>query len=115
MNIYDKINEKAYKNLKPYPTFEAPKVEAIAGYTLDKDTHPAFVEAMRACKAARAEGHQEENRLIVEVFKADLFAYLNITGHPKAELLFNKAWGLGHPAGLYEVANIADDLVELIK
>lgn len=48
-------------------------------------------------------------------FKADLFDELGILNHPKRELLFDKAYKLGHANGFNEVFNYALDLVELIE
>ena len=45
----------------------------------------------------------------------DLEAFYGMRGHPKAALLYGKAWEMGHHAGLQEVANYYDDLVELVK
>lgn len=38
-----------------------------------------------------------------------------VTGHPKAEMVYELAWEYGHANGYGEVATIYDDLVELIK
>lgn len=38
-----------------------------------------------------------------------------VVGNPKADLLWSKAWELGHANGLSEVECYYDDLVELIK
>lgn len=48
-------------------------------------------------------------------FRVDLFAELGITNNPKRDLLFEKAWDMGHASGYEEVANYALDLVELIE
>ena len=48
-------------------------------------------------------------------FKSDLFNDLEIVGNPKAELLWSKAWELGHSSGYHEVYSYASDLVDLIK
>ena len=46
--------------------------------------------------------------------KADLLADVGLTGHPKADLLFEKAWDLGHASGLQEVTTYFYDLAELL-
>lgn len=48
-------------------------------------------------------------------FKNDLFEELSITDNPKRELLFQKAWELGHSSGYSEVYLYACDLVDLIR
>lgn len=48
-------------------------------------------------------------------FKADAFEELDITGNPKAELLFNKAYEAGHSNGYSEVWIQMTNFVDLIK
>ena len=48
-------------------------------------------------------------------FRAALLDELGITDNPKAELLYSKAWQLGHSCGYSEVASYAADLVDLIR
>lgn len=48
-------------------------------------------------------------------FRQDLFEDLDIVDNSKRDLLFSKAWELGHSSGYNEVYNYACDLVELIK
>ena len=67
-----------------------------------------------AFKAARLAYGVETSRL-QEEFKRDLFEEHGVTGHPKAERCYSLAWVYGHSAGLDEVANYFDDLVDLIK
>lgn len=47
-------------------------------------------------------------------FKNDLFNELGIENNPKRELLFSKAWEMGHSSGYYSVFEHAEDLVDLI-
>jgi hypothetical protein len=48
-------------------------------------------------------------------FKAALEEHYKVTNNPKKELLYVRAWELGHSAGLHEVEGIYDDLVDLIR
>lgn len=48
-------------------------------------------------------------------FKADLLEEAGITDHPKADMLFNKAWEQGHSSGYSEVYNCFYDLLDLIQ
>lgn len=59
--------------------------------------------------------HREDAERLVEAFKADLLAEHELTDHPKADLVFNKAWSSGHANGLIEVLYDFEDLVELVK
>jgi hypothetical protein len=64
------------------------------------------------------EGHRlykEDSRRLNEEFKKDLFQTLDIVGHPKAEMLYDKAWDSGHSNGYSEVYYDALDLVDLIS
>jgi len=65
-------------------------------------------------KAARAAYGAETARLEA-LFRSDLEDEHDMKGHPKANMLFSKAWSLGHSAGYSEVANYYDDLVDLVK
>lgn len=65
-------------------------------------------------KAVQEAYNQEEVRL-VELFRADIETEYGMVGHPKASLLFSKAWERGHSGGFCEIAIVYDDLVELIK
>lgn len=53
--------------------------------------------------------------LAEEKFKSDLFEELEIQENPKRELLYRKAYELGHSYGFSEIYCYACDLVELIK
>lgn len=47
-------------------------------------------------------------------FKAALLDELGITDHPKANLLYSKAYARGHAYGFHEIRLEAEDLVNLI-
>lgn len=64
-------------------------------------------------KKLKLDIYAEEALLKVE-FKKDLLKELDVTSNPKADLLFEKAWSLGHSSGFEEVYSFACDLVELI-
>lgn len=63
---------------------------------------------------AKKELAHETNRLMTQ-FADDLAREHDVEHNPKRGMLFNKAWGLGHSAGLQEVASYYSDLVELIR
>lgn len=65
-------------------------------------------------KAAQLERYQADGRRRHAEFQADAFEELNITNHPKAGLLFEKAWIQGHGNGYSEVWYYMQDLVDLI-
>jgi hypothetical protein len=57
--------------------------------------------------------HKERQRLENE-FRKDMIAKYELTNHPKADKLFNKAWDMGCSGGLEEVEYYFMDLVELL-
>ena len=59
--------------------------------------------------------YQADTVRLDKEFRADLFAELGITNNPKRDLLFEKAWDMGHSFGYDEVVDRALDLVELIE
>lgn len=58
--------------------------------------------------------YYEKNKAVDE-FKNDLFIELGIENNQKKDKLFEIAWNWGHSYGYYEVKNVAEELVELIK
>ena len=62
---------------------------------------------------ARAEYNKAESAMI-DQFKRDALDDLGLLNHPKADLLFSKAWEHGHSSGLHEVYSWMDDLSDLI-
>jgi hypothetical protein len=57
--------------------------------------------------------YQEENLRLQEEFRNDLIEKYNMTGHPKANKIFNKAWDLGCSLGYQSVEEYFQELVEL--
>jgi hypothetical protein len=48
-------------------------------------------------------------------FRDDALSELGLKNHPKADVLFSKAWDLGHSSGFHEVWYYLQDLSELLK
>lgn len=119
------MNFESYKNKLPYP------IKPGVAQCLQVNTHKMTLEEVLKqidewreciilhydliddCKKKR-KAYDTENARIYKQFKEDLFKELGITGHPKAETLFQKAWEQGHSAGYEEVFNYASDLVDLL-
>ncbi len=59
--------------------------------------------------------YQETNKKLQEEFRDDLIEKYQMTNHPKAIKLFNKAWDMGCSGGLQEVEYYFQDLVELFE
>lgn len=68
-------------------------------------------------KKARQEAlekHRKEVRETQKQFQADLAVEFEVTGHPKADLLFEKAWSKGEIDGHNGVYVLYETFVELI-
>jgi hypothetical protein len=64
---------------------------------------------------AHLKHHYEEKIKLKNEFGADLIAEYNMTNHPKANKIFDKAWELGQSKGHEEVEYYFQDFVELFK
>jgi hypothetical protein len=62
---------------------------------------------------AHMKHYQEEQKRLEDEFREDLIQKYNMTDHPKANKIFNKAWDLGCSDGLEEVEYYFRDLIEL--
>lgn len=122
MSVYDNLVDGAYENTLPYP--ENPKRPAVLNkraseLTVDEiatliSVTNEYNEAVENARVARREYGKETARL-ENKFRDDLEAETRMVGHPKAGLLFSKAWEMGHSSGLMEVYNFYTDLIELVS
>lgn len=116
--VWDKLEANAYRNKAPYP--EKPRKPFLSkNATADEfrrhaDALEAYDQAMVGYRAEVAEYNRKTAELESE-FQEDLEAYYEMKGHPKAGLLYWKAYERGHSGGMSEVANEYSDLVELVK
>lgn len=111
------MDTELYHNTLEYP---APPTRPVLVKNATPDQirkHADLVEKYEAekrqCNASR-EVYGAENRRLYEKFKADALEELGLTGHPKGNLLFEKAWGMGHLSGFSEVWIYMQDLSELL-
>jgi hypothetical protein len=108
-----------YKVQKPYPaTVNRPKYPSGSPTSLEVMEFAKKLEQYEKEKEQRDKEVQEyrvEEGKMREKFKSDLFKEFGIESNPKRDLLFSKAWELGHSDGFASVANYAQDLVELIQ
>ncbi|RYD62041.1 MAG: hypothetical protein EOP83_15605 [Verrucomicrobiaceae bacterium] len=121
-DIQTRIRNGEFKPKAPYPV--SPEKPAILARTigdLDGDEfavaqaawgrfRSAEIAYKEAVKAYSAEAGACEN-----AFVAALAEYHGVTGHPKAGMVYMKAYEHGHSAGHSEVANYYADFVDLIK
>jgi hypothetical protein len=96
--LHRKLHANAYRNTLPYA-----RVGLSTG------------QADMAEVSARAKAYQTEEARLHAEFRADLESAYETTGNPKKDLLFSKAWDIGHSAGFAEVASYYGDLVELVR
>jgi hypothetical protein len=107
------IEWKVFEPLIPYPHKTDPQYKP--GKKICKECgseHPTPPE--KDIKADMKLYRIEENRLQL-LFQELLFFYYNIDiNHPKAQLLYSKAWDHCHSSGLQEVVCWFNDLKDLI-
>ena len=84
---------------------------AAGKYTVSYEGKPTAGGALALWKNAK----RIEEAELLAMFKADLEVEHGMIGHPKADIMYSKAWEEGHGSGLYEVALCYENLVELIK
>ena len=121
MSVTERVREGEYKTKLPYPErVKEPEIlsRRARDLTSDEVASIARVKAQYeadkiACDKAR-KAYSEDERRLESQFKADLEAEYKMIGHPKADLLWGKAWDHGHANGLHEVAFYYGDFVELV-
>jgi hypothetical protein len=121
-SIYDRIRAGEFKPTLAYPT--RPKEPAILGKSVKQlsDSELASIPAVRATYAADKAAfeaaniaYRREATACEEAFVAALHDYHGMTGHPKADKVYSKAYERGHHAGFEEVASAYDDYVDLVE
>lgn len=115
--VRERIAQGVYETQLVYPSFTR-KPRLAAGATSKEAREYArllaeFEEVQDAELAARRAYNRDVDRLEA-VFRQDLLAELGVTDHPKASVLWAKAWERGHSGGYSEVLSVAEDLVDLL-
>ena len=121
-SVYEKIQNGDYTTKLEFPaSIKKPRILDIPAGNLTPEqiaSLPSIIEETDAAKTAvgnaRAAYYADVNRLENQ-FRTDLESENEMIGHPKAPLLFSKAWEMGHSSGLSEVHNYYVDLLELVK
>lgn len=121
-DITTRIHNGEFKTALPYPDrVKEPAIlrKAVKDLTdAEIATIPAVRAAYTADKAkyeADKDAYLKDDNAREATFVAALHEYHGMTGHPKADLLYSKAYERGHSNGHEEIANYYDDLVELVK
>ena len=122
MSTYQKFQDGEYTNKAPYPTKPVePAVLRKRAKELTTDELESLAEVSRVYEAVKAtyeadrRAHAAESGRLTALLQADLEAEYGVTGHPKAALLWSKAYDRGHAYGMGEVISVWTDLVELIQ
>lgn len=96
---------------RPLRSTFSEEVEVVTKNGVKKTVHifdnGRYQEALNA--------YRNEVDRITEQFFKDLLEELNLTNHPKASVLREKAWEYGHDDGFESVANWAYSLAELLS
>jgi hypothetical protein len=122
MSIDDRIRTGYYGAKIPYPSKPVQPVMLIKrakDLTLDEINQLATIKAqyeadLAAWPRLRAAYSRSEAEGIRSL-RRDLEADHHLVDHPRAQMLWEKAWENGHSDGLHSVAQWYDDLAELIS
>jgi hypothetical protein len=120
--IRERIRGDFYKSKVPYPdNVKKPEVLLKKAADLTSDEIASltrvkadYEQALLDYKESRARYNEESGRLY-SLFRSDVEEANDMKGHPKADLLWSKAWEHGHSGGYGEVLSHYEDLVELVK
>jgi hypothetical protein len=83
--------------------FQPPK-NCVEEYVLDEISYNSHLKH-----------YNEENKRLQDEFRRDLIDHYGMTGHPKADKIFNKAWDMGCSLGYEAVQEYFEDFVELFQ
>lgn len=109
--MYDKISSGKYRNTVLFDVEAIPVNEETMTVRQAKD----HVEAEKQRKEDQRQRHHAEESRLRSIFKADLEQEYGVSGHPKADKLFDIAWSHGHSSGYGEVANYYGEFAELLQ
>jgi len=119
MTIWDNLANRAYENKNPYPV--QPCRPPILGPAASPAEHREYADKLEAYERELVQFRLDKDAWHTrdgefhEQFQKDLEAHYEMTGHPKAQLLYSKAYERGHSGGWHEIACVYSDLVELVK
>jgi hypothetical protein len=125
MNTRERLENGDFENKEPYPTEEHMKkvhadlYEEQDKIRVEKDRLESLAEqnreAILTAERLQEQAYRDEQFRITAAFRKSLEEEHGTVGHPKADLLWEKAWEDGHSGGYGEVLNYYIDLVELVK
>jgi len=114
-SVRERLEAGEFRNKVPYLLDE----EVKNAYNQDIAELEAQLSAIKERKkeherSVRAE-HNDEQYLLTAELRRSLEEEFSMVGHPKAELLWEKAWEEGHSSGYDEVVNCYEELLDLVK
>ncbi len=118
VDLYDKLDSGAYINKLPYPS--RPKKPSKALITTAADARE-YADALEIYESAHeawlkaSDMYNAETQRLRKQFVQDIEAHNGTLGHPKAGLLFDKAWEYSHSEGYRAVAETYSELAELLS
>jgi len=110
MDLFQKIRNNYYEPKQEYPS-KGMKNKILCptcGQFMKNNDGELLYRKMRK------EYLEEEGRLYDE-FRKDAIEYVGLTGHPKADKIYDKAWEDGHSCGYEEVLIHLEELADLVK
>jgi len=122
MDVRQKLEAGEYKAKVEFPTKPTePTVFRKTAKDLTREEAqalPAMKDDYDAAMKLYREGrhaHRRSEQEAIERFRNDMEEENQMIGHPKAEILWGKAWEEGHSNGLLNVLWYYEDLLELVK
>lgn len=118
--MYDKINSGIYKNSLEYPKrlgniFKCPSCGAAIkdsqNFCMECGSNVSdYIGFAKEAYAMAKKAYDDESAQLHEQFKKDALEYCGYENHPKADLIYSRAWESGHSSGLYSVLQELEDL-----
>jgi len=118
--VHDKLRRHAYRNTDPYPQAPARPIPVftiattsaeIKGYADQLDRWERTVDSTKM----EQDAWSHKNAKLGSQFKVDLEEETGMTGHPKADLLYQKSYERGHSGGFGEIYSAYMDMLELVQ
>ena len=118
--VWDKLQRNAYRNTDPYPKSISRPIPVFstnpnAAELRDYANKIEDWEKQTAAIRDEQQAWSSRNAALHAQFRIDLETETDMLGHPKAELLYDKAYARGHAYGVDEIYSHYMDMLELVK
>lgn len=115
MTVYDNMKAGRYENTVEYPT-RSHKPKLVSGATPAQIREYAdAVEKWEANYDAKKTAYYAEQHARQALLKRDLEEEYGLTNHPKADMVWGKAWEHGHSGGYNDVATWYSEFAEVVQ